>query len=89
MWLLIRGCLIKMLGNRQVAHRDMTVTNSGQLVTALLVGISISIYKSTPNFLQLFGKYLCRNELGFCCCDLDDLLLDLSGPRVCRSKSKV
>lgn len=47
MWLLVRGCLIKMLGNRQVAHRDMTVTNSDRLVTVPLVGISRDICKYT------------------------------------------
>lgn len=47
MCLLIRGRLIKMLGNGQVAHRDVTVTHSDRLVAVPLVGRNRDTYKHT------------------------------------------
>lgn len=66
-----------MLGNRQVAHRDVTVMNSNWLVAVSLAGISKDIYKQSQ-FSVDFGCFVfVQKWTGFCRCDLGALCVDL------------
>lgn len=51
-----------MLGNRQVAHRDVTIMNSNWLVDFPLVGINRDIYKHSQ-FSVDFGCFVVCAEV--------------------------